>query len=221
MSGRRVTKKRIRIPAGEDTVSALWQKPAAPEALIVLAHGAGAGMEHAFMETMATRLVQRDMAVLRFQFPYMEKGRRAPDRAPRLLLTWSAALDKATGLAGDLPLYMAGKSMGGRMASLWLADHPDADVAGVMYLGYPLHPPGKPGTARGDHLSRIACPQLFMQGTRDKLATIPLIRRVCDGLPGATLHIVEEGDHSFQVTKRSGQDQEEIFDRLADVMAGF
>jgi predicted alpha/beta-hydrolase family hydrolase len=197
----------------------LLVRPDDAHALLVLGHGAGAGMRHAFMEALAQRLAARGVATLRYEFPYMTKGRRAPDRQPVLLATVreAAALGRDLGL----PLYLGGKSMGGRMASLAMAQEPIDGVQGLVFVGFPLHPAGKPGTDRAAHLDVVAVNMLFVQGTRDKLADLELLRPVLGSLTRATLHVVEGGDHSFHVLKRSGRTDDEALDEVAGAIAAF
>lgn len=204
-----------------DTVSALWLRPRNPTAAYVFAHGAGAPMTHAFMESMAHALADNGIATLRFQFPYTEAGRRRPDRQPTLLQTVAAAVREGRKLAGKLPLYAGGKSMGGRMTSLACAQGMLGDVAGLAFLGFPLHAAGKPSTERAKHLSDIAVPMLFLQGTRDKLAELSLLEPVLEPLRDTTLHVVGEADHSFHVPKRSGRTDDEVRFELARIMARF
>lgn len=211
----------LRFRVGDERpLSALFQRPEAARSLLVLAHGAGAGMHHAFMEAFAERLVARQVAVLRYQFPYMEKGSRRPDGAPKLQATVRAAVDEGRTLAPDLPLFAGGKSMGGRMTSGAAAVRPLEGVRGLVFVGFPLHPAGRPGTQRADHLAEVSLPMLFLQGTRDKLADLELLRPVTDGLgERATLHVVEGADHGFHVLKRSGRTDEEVLDELARTAA--
>ncbi len=191
-------------------------------ALLVFGHGAGAGMAHPFMQAVAERLGQRGVASFRYQFPYMEQGRRRPDHAPRLTGTVRSAVATAHALAGDLPLIAGGKSMGGRMTSQAWAAEPLSGVAGLVFFGFPLHSPAKPGMERADHLSEVAIPMLFLQGTRDKLALMDLVTPVCERLGArATLHVVDGADHGFHVLKRSGRTDEEVLDELADVTKGW
>ncbi len=203
-------------------VSAILERPADARCLLVFGHGAGAGMTHAFMESMSTLLSERGVATLRYQFPYMEKGSRRPDHRPILLKTIASAIAAARSEAPDLPLFVGGKSMGGRMTSQLLARGETPEVRGVVFFGFPLHPAGKPGSERGDHLADVTAPMLFLQGTRDKLAELDLLRPVCAGLgKRATLHVVEGGDHSFKVLKRSGRNEEEVLEELADKAASW
>jgi len=203
-------------------VSALLVSPARPDALYVLAHGAGAGMRHAFMETMAARLAARGVATLRYQFPYVENGSRRIDPEPLLLDTVRAAVAMGREAAGGVTLIAGGKSMGGRMTSRAAAASPLEDVAGLAFLGFPLHPAGQPGISRAEHLAKVPVPLLFLQGTRDTLAELPLLRPVVDKLGArATLHIVEHADHMFHVLKKSGRTDEQVLDELADTVAAW
>ncbi|MFW6088191.1 MAG: alpha/beta family hydrolase [Gemmatimonadota bacterium] len=214
---------RLRVPVPDaGNVSALLREPPEAAALLVLGHGAGAGMRHRFMEEIAAALAARRIATLRYQFPYMEAGRRAPDRAPRLVATVRAAVEAATGLAGtkDLPVFAGGKSMGGRMTSTAASEGPLGGVRGLVFFGFPLHPAGKPSTGRGDHLAGVGLPMLFLQGTRDRLAELDLLRPVLDGLdPGPTLHVVDDANHGFHVPKRTGRTDADVIEELADVSA--
>ncbi len=214
-------------------MSGIFFRPADARALLVLAHGAGAGMTHVFLEDLARALADRGMATLRYQFPYMEPRedtagtpprRRPPDRAPKLLATVEAALAHARRLAPDLPLFAGGKSMGGRMTSQLFAEKPDtrghgaASVRGLVFFGFPLHPPKKPGTRRADHLSDVEVPMLFLQGTRDTLADLSLLRPIVESPPiDATLHVIDDADHGFHVRKSSGRTDAEVLAELADV----
>ncbi|MCP3957248.1 MAG: alpha/beta hydrolase [bacterium] len=200
-------------------VSALLLRPPDARCLLVFGHGAGAGMRHTFMEKISERLAARRIATFRYQFPYMEQGRKRPDYRNILLETVRSAVAAASDAAPGLPLLAGGKSMGGRMTSGAAAAEALPGVRGLVFFGFPLHPAGKPGTERGDHLDGVDVPMLFLQGTRDKLADLDLLRPVCDRLGDrATLHIVEGGDHSFCVLKRSGRTFSEVLDELADAV---
>lgn len=214
--------RELRFQATESRaeVSALLDRPRGAQALYVLAHGAGAGMRHAFMEAMVERLVARKIATFRYQFPYMEHGKRAPDRPPILTETVRSAVSAARRATRGLPLIAGGKSMGGRITSMAEAQEP-LGVHGLAYLGYPLHPAGKPGTSRAHHLPSIHVPTLYIQGTRDPLADLDLLKPVVKKLVGAKLHVVQGGDHSFRVLKRSGRDPEEVLDEVAAALAAF
>lgn len=199
-------------------VSALQLHPPEARCLLVLGHGAGAGMRHAFMEAIAQRLAARGVATFRYQFPYMEKGSRRPDFRPVLLATVRAAVAAAAEAAPDLPLLAGGKSMGGRMTSQAAAESPLPGVRGLVFLGFPLHPAGKPGIERAHHLAHVPHPMLFLQGTRDRLAGLDLLTPIVQTLNHATLHVIEGADHSFHVLKRSGRTDEEVLDELTDTL---
>jgi predicted alpha/beta-hydrolase family hydrolase len=174
-------------------------------------------MRHRFLESISETLAGRGIATLRYQFPYLEAGRKRPDYPSVLQATVRAAAAKAAELEPDLPLIAGGKSLGGRMTSAAAAEAPLAGVRGLAFLGFPLHPPGQPGTSRADHLDRVDVPMLFLQGTRDGFARLDLITDVCEGLePNATLHVVDGGDHSFGVPKRSGRTPTEVMGELVD-----
>ena len=199
-------------------VSAILLEPDDARCLLVFAHGAGAGMRHPTIETFARGVAALGIATFRFQFPYTERGSRRPDPRPVLQRSVRAAVAQAKAMRPDLPLLAGGRSMGGRMASG--ADAIEAlDVAGFVFHAFPLHPPGKPGTERADHLSKVQRPMLFLNGTRDRLADPELLAGVRDRLgPRATLHVVEGGDHSLQVLKRSGRKQEDVDREVAETV---
>jgi hypothetical protein len=214
----------LEIEVGERAgrVSALLLRPPEPWAGYVLAHGAGAGMTHPFMESVARALMARGMATLRYQFPYTEAGGRRPDPPGVLLATVRAAVARARELLPSLKLFAGGKSLGGRMTSHAAAARQLDEVAGLIFLGFPLHPPKRPAIERAEHLARVGQPMLFLQGTRDDLADLTLVREVCGGLGDrVTLHVVEGADHSFGVLKRSGRTGSEVLDELADTIAGW
>ena len=205
------------------SVSGLLLRPARATSLLVLGHGAGAGMRHAFMETTAQALAERGVATLRYQFPYMEIGRRAPDRPPKLVTTVWAACEIAGDVAGDLPLLAGGKSMGGRMTSTAAAQRTLPGVRGLVFFGFPLHGIGKPpSAARGLHLAEVGLPMLFLQGTRDKLADLDFLRPLLAGIePAPVLHVIDDADHGFHVPKRSGRTDDEVIEELASVATDF
>lgn len=213
-----ITVQKINIPVSEDigAVSGLLILPKDATSLLVLSHGAGAGMEHPFMEQLAQALGTVKIGTLRFNFAYMENRKGAPDRPPKAKAVIKAALKKAEELSNGLPLLVGGKSFGGRMTSQLAATEDLASVKGIVYYGFPLHAPGKIGTERAAHLSAIPLPQLFLQGTRDTFAKTDLIEEVCAALPLAKLVIIEGGDHSFKMLKRSGITQEEAIQKLAE-----
>ncbi len=200
-------------------VGALLRIPPEARCLLVLGHGAGAGMTHPFMEDMAERLARRSIATLRYQFPYMEQGKRPPNPAPVLKATVRSAVAAAAEFGGGLPLLAGGKSMGGRMTSLAASEEALPGVQGLVFFGFPLHAAGKPGAERAKHLAHVEAPMLFLQGSRDRLADLELLRPVCRGLGRrCTLQVLDQADHSFRVPKRSGIDQEGVLDRLADTV---
>ena len=209
----------IDIP-GHGAVSALLIQPANAIAAFVFAHGAGAGMAHGFMEAVATGLAARGIATLRYQFPYMERGSRRPDPAPILEATVRSAVDAAAGIAGDLPLFAGGKSMGGRMTSRAASEEPLAEVRGLVFYGFPLHAAGKPGIERAEHLERVTVPMRFLQGSRDRLAQLDLLAPLVERLGArAALHVIDGADHSFHVPARSGRGDAEVLDELAEETA--
>ena len=215
------TPLRIALDAG-DSVSALLTAPADPHAGYVFAHGAGAGMGHRFMEDVAQGLAERGIASLRYQFPYMEKGSKRPD-VPRVAhAAVRAAVDEAARRWPGLPLYAGGKSFGGRMTSQAQAVAPLPDVRGLVFFGFPLHPAGKPGAERGEHLLQADCPMLFLQGTRDELAETSLLRALVQRLgERATLELVADADHSFHVPARTGRKDPEVRGEMLDVLAAW
>jgi len=199
-------------------VSALWLCPASARWLLVLAHGAGAGMSHPFLGKLAAELASVEVATFRYQFPYMEQRRRVPDSPPLLKSTVRAAVRAASETAPDLPILAGGKSMGGRMTSQAAADHPSEleKVRGLVFFGFPLHPPGNPGTKRAEHLAQVRIPMLFLEGTRDQFADLKLLRPICASLGArATLHEIETADHAFHVLKSSGKTDAEVMRELA------
>jgi predicted alpha/beta-hydrolase family hydrolase len=196
-------------------VSAILDRPRRARALIALAHGAGAGMRAGFMEAVSARLVAADVAVLRYQFPYMESGRRAPDPPAVLTATVRAALETAAEVAPDLPRFAGGKSLGGRMTSTAAAQRALPGVRGIAFFGFPLHAAGRPGSARAEHLRDVKLPMLFLQGTRDTLADLGELRPVIEALGDrAQLHVIDGADHSFHVLKRSGRSDADVLDEL-------
>jgi uncharacterized protein len=207
---------------GGGEVSALLDRPAAARRILVLAHGAGAGMSHPFMENLSAQLGKVGVATLRYQFPYMETRRRIPDPPAVLMATVVAAVRAASEVAAGLPLLAGGKSMGGRMTSQAAATGSLDGVAGLVFFGFPLHPPNRPGGKRADHLAKVRLPMLFLQGTRDALADLKLLRPICTKLgPRATLHIIEGADHSFHVPKKSGKTDAEVLAELAETTASW
>jgi hypothetical protein len=248
--------KEIGIPVGKTvgSVSGILDRPAGARAILALAHGAGAGMRHPFMESIAARLAERGVATLRYHFPYMERGDRRPDPPGILLATVRVAAARAQ--EESLPLFAGGKSLGGRMTSTATSTAASSsgaakasraatasraastsaagrapraestgslpDVKGIVFFGFPLHAPGRPSSDRAEHLERVAVPMLFLQGTRDALADLDLLRPVVERLgKRASLHVIEGADHSFRVPKRLGRSDAEILDELAEVAAAW
>jgi len=200
-------------------VTGLLNKPADAAALLVLAHGAGAGMRHRFMETVAVKFAEQSIATLRYQFPYMEKRVKRPDSEAVLTETVRAAVAAAKKQAGDLPLFAGGKSMGGRMTSLAAAQEPIEGVRGLIFFGFPLHAAGRPGAERGEHLTHVDLPMLFLQGSRDALAELKLLKPLCKRLGSAELFIIVGGDHSFHMLKSARKSDEEVLDDIVTVAA--
>lgn len=201
------------------TAPVILLRPAEAWALLVLAHGAGAGMRHPFLEALATALAAEGVATLRYEFPYMEAGGGRIDAKPVLHARVREAV--AAGRAEGLPLFAGGKSMGGRMTSEALAQAELPGVRGLAFVGFPLHPARRPGVARAEHLRAVAVPMLFLQGTRDDLADLSLLRPIVAGLPRAALHVVEDADHSFQVRKKSGRTNAQVLAELARTFAAW
>src|SRR2546427_376795 len=211
----------VRIAVGErGEMSGLLLRPDGARLLYVLAHGAGAGMRHPFLEVVAQRLAERSIATLRYQFPYMEQRGRRPDPPAVAAATGRAAGMEAARVAPGLPLVAGGKSFGGRMTSTAQAEAPLPGVRGLVFLGFPLHPPGRHGDSRAEHLARVQIPVLFLQGTRDEFADLKLLQPVVKRLgERATLHLVEGGDHSFHVLKRSGRTDTDVMGELVGMIA--
>jgi len=215
--------KRLKVTIDETRrVSALFQLPPAATACYVLAHGAGAGMEHASMTAIAAELAARRIATLRFQFPYMERGSRRPDPPPICHATVRAAVAEAARRAPKLPLIAGGKSFGGRMTSQAQAIEPLPGVKGLAFIGFPLHPAGKPSAERAEHLHDVKIPMLFLQGTRDELAKLKLLRPLVKRLGArATLKLLQDADHSFHVPARSGRKDPEVRTEMLDALAAW
>jgi len=203
-------------------VSALWRRPKDARAAYIFGHGAGAGMRHVFMEGVAHRLAEMGIATFRYHFPYMEAGRRGPNPAPVLVKTVRSAVAEASSVAEGLPLFAGGKSMGGRMTSTAAAGEALPGVRGIAFFGFPLHASGKPSSDRGAHLAEVGLPTLFLQGTRDRLAELDLLRPLLRTVePPPTLHVVDDADHGFHVPKRSGRTDEDVLDEICTRFAGW
>ncbi len=183
-------------------VSAEYIIPDHCSSIVTMAHGAGAGMNHSFMVSLANSLAATGIATLRFNFPFMENKKGRPDKPVVAHQTIAAAISKAQELFPSLPLFISGKSFGGRMSSQYLSEHNKYAVKGIILYGFPLHPPGKPSMDRAEHLKNVKQPMLFLQGTKDTLATWDLIESVCNSLKGATLVKIEGADHSFKAGKK-------------------
>jgi hypothetical protein len=207
----------IALDAGAG-MSALWEMPKAAQAALVLAHGAGAGMAHKSMTAIAEGLATRGIATLRFNFPYMERGSKRVDSPAVAHAAIRAAVAEATRLAPKLPLFAGGKSFGGRMTSQAQSLQPLPHVRGLIFFGFPLHPAGKPGIDRADHLAEMKVPMLFLSGSRDALAELPLLKQMVSGLGRrAMLSVFDHADHSFHVPAKSGRNDAEVMDTLLDI----
>jgi predicted alpha/beta-hydrolase family hydrolase len=211
-------KKSIKLPSG-DKVSALWDAPKTPKAVLVLAHGAGAGMTHRHMEATAVGLAERSIAVLRYNFPYMEKGGKRPDSPAIAVAAVRAAVAEGARLAGKLPLFAGGRSFGGRMTSGAQSKEP-MPVAGLVFFAFPLHLAGKPAVERAEHLATIKVPMLFLSGSRDPLAELDLLKPTVKKLgKRAKLVLAEAADHSFHVPAKTGRKDPEVMAELLDQAA--
>lgn len=209
----------INLADGEN-VSALLTRPAATRAGYVLAHGAGAGMTHPFLCAAAEALAARDIATLRYQFPYMERGSRRPDSPKTAHAAVRAAVAAASKRLPGVSLFAGGKSFGGRMTSQAQAAERLPNVRGLAFLGFPLHGPNKPSTQRAEHLQQVHVPLLFLQGTRDKLADLSLLEPIVTRLgERATLRRIEGADHGFHVLKRSGRTDDDALREMVDGLA--
>lgn len=197
-------------------------RPPTARRMLTLAHGAGAGMRHPFMEKLAVELANVGVATLRYEFPYMEQRRNRQDPPSVLHARVAEAAQAAREAAPDLPLLAGGKSFGGRMTSQAAAEGILTDVKGIVFFGFPLHPPNRPGTSRADHLAKVAPGMLFLQGTRDEFAPLDRLRPICASLGAkATLHVIDGADHGFHVLKRSGRTDDEVLRELAQTVASW
>jgi uncharacterized protein len=213
----------VRLTVEKDvSVSGLLEAPRDARALYVLAHGAGAGMRHPFLAAVAKGLAQRGVATLRYQFPYMERGSKRPDRPELAHATVRAAVAEASRRLPKLPLFAGGKSFGGRMTSQAQALAPIPGVRGLIFLGFPLHPAGRPSQDRAKHLFDIGVPMLFLQGTRDSLAELSQLKPVCEALgKRAELKLFEDADHSFHVPAKSGRKDTDVRNEMLDAAASW
>jgi len=213
---------RLYVSPAIGEVSAFLLRPPDAWLLYVMAHGAGAGMRHQFLERMSASLGARGVATFRYQFPYMDAGRKRPDAPLILEETVRAAVMKAGEIVPELPIVAGGKSLGGRMTSSAAASAPLDRARGLVFLGFPLHPPAQPDTRRAEHLQSVDVPMLFLQGTRDGFARLDLITDVTSRLKSlATLHLVDGADHSFGVPKRAARSPEQVMDELAEAIVAW
>ena len=214
------SEREIKIAVADGEVSGLLTAPQSARAGYVLAHGAGVGMRHVFMNAVALGLAERGIAALRYQFLYMEQGRRRPDSAKMAHAVVRAAVEKAAELLPGFPLIAGGKSYGARMTSEAQAESPLAGVRGLAFLGFPLHAPGQPSDARAEHLSRVEIPMLFLQGTRDDFANSDYLNPLVNRLGArATLKLFDDADHSFHVPAKSGRTDAEVMREVLDALA--
>jgi uncharacterized protein len=203
-------------------VSGLLLKPGKPLACLTLAHGAGAGMAHPFLAAVAAGLAEHDIATLRYQFPYMERRSKRPDPPKLAQATVRAAVATAARLIPEIPLFAGGKSFGGRMTSQAQAESPLPGVRGLAFLGFPLHLPGRPSDERGKHLFEVQVPMLFLQGTRDDFASLPLLQPLIERLgPRAKLELFADADHSFHVPARTGRKDQEVFAEMLEKLVAW
>lgn len=219
----RVDERKIEVEPGIE-VSSVWAFPtpfaAGTSPGLILAHGAGSDMRSPFLSFMQAALAGRGVMTVTFNFPYREAGRQAPDPPQRLVQAWRAVVRRVLVDASPGPLFLGGRSMGGRIASMLAAGGEAA--AGLILLGYPLQPAGRPDVVRAEHLAQIKCPMLFVQGTRDRLCDLRLLRPVLTNLPApASLHVIEEGDHSFKVPKRLRKTEQQVWDDIVEVVASW
>jgi predicted alpha/beta-hydrolase family hydrolase len=213
--------KKLKFKAtGDARVSALYAEPSDANALLVLAHGAGADMTHNHMQAISDALNERNIATFRFNFPYMEAGKPRTDRPEICIETFANALLAVAGLRQDLPVFLGGHSFGGRMSSHFAASQSGAGIRGLIYFSFPLHA-GKPESRRAEHMTDIQLPQLFLSGTRDKMADAALLQKVAGELPDASVHLLDTGDHSYKILKRTRQSEETIYEEAARVAARF
>jgi len=205
-----VTRLKFVATEKKGEVTGLWVCPESVTHALVLAHAASTNIEHASMVAIAQALHDVGIATLRYNFPYMEKGGGGLDGRATCFETVRSAMSQAAELASDTPLLAGGRSFGGRMTSMAAAEEPISGLTGIVFYAFPLHPAKKPATDRGDHLTGVGVPMLFLSGTRDALAELELLEPTVDKLPRGTLHIIDTADHSFKVLKRSGLTDEEV-----------
>lgn len=204
---------------GETTLEI--EEPSDAIATLLIAHGAGAGMHHPFMVDISKRICDKGVRTIRFNFPYMEEGRKAPGSPKKNIETWNLLTKSIVARYPNQPIFLSGKSYGGRMASHLIATHGPNGAHGIIYFGFPLHAPGRDSKDRAAHLKEVVLPQLFLQGTKDKLANMQLMSEVIDELQGAELVALEEADHSFNVPKRAGISKQQMIEILANHAVNF
>jgi len=205
----------LQIPFKENSINYKIDTAQKPIATIILAHGAGAGMDHPFLDKLAFKLSENGITTIRFNFPYIDAGRKSPGSPKKNVETWNAVLEYFSA-KNNSPLFISGKSYGGRMASHLVAETPTLSVKGIVYFGFPLHAPGKASKDRAAHLSKISVPQLFLQGENDKLADINLMDEVIQELPKANIHKFPFADHSFKTPKSAGISYDQMIQQLAE-----
>ena len=206
-----MTKERLKIDDKIGEISYLSSSPSSATHTLILAHGAGAGMEHSFMNHVANALAENNIRVIRFNFPYKERGRKMPGSPKEAILAYKVFIQNMLERFPSEPMIVSGKSYGGRMASHVMTENPQLPISGIVYFGFPLHAPGKPSLSRADHLSEIDIPQLFLQGTNDALANIDLIEKVVKNQKKGELIKFEEADHSFKTPKAPSQSTADVF----------
>jgi predicted alpha/beta-hydrolase family hydrolase len=220
-----MTMTAYRLPIGDkDETTVIVDCPArynAHDPVLILGHGAGAGIRHQFFETLVPLISDLGINVIRYNFLYMEKGRKLPDQKPTCFKVISAVITFSRNKFPDSKIFLGGKSFGGRMSSLYLASHSDSSIKGLVFLGFPLHTPTKVDSSRSNHLKEIDLESLFLQGTRDKLADLTLLKQVVKDLPKASICIIDGADHSFEVLKKSGIKQDDVYARLAREISFF
>ncbi len=220
MSRAKSVRKEFQLKVGDDTVSAIYDIPNGCKIILVFAHGAGAGMDNSFMETMSSLLADQNIGTCRFNFPYKEKGSRAPNAQPILLKTIEVAVQRVVGDFPDHTVFAGGKSMGGRMSSIAMSKGMLEEVKGLVFFGFPLHAPGGDSLDRAKHLHEVQIPMLFLQGTRDKLANLDLMQELSGKLgTSATLKIFEGADHSFKTRKKDPLSTDETIQEVANTAA--
>lgn len=209
------------LSVGQNSTTIMIDRPVESRAVLMLAHGAGAGIDHEFFKVLVPLLVARNLTVVRYNFLYMDKGSKRPDRKDVCFQVIAAAIDCCVEKFPGEPIFTGGKSFGGRMTSMYLAGNTAEVVRGIVFLGFPLHRPKEPDTERAVHLRELKIPSLFLQGTRDTLAELPLISNVVNRLALARLVVIEGADHSFEVLKRSGISQPKVFEDIANEISKF